>query len=117
MVLGQFLPLPTHAPLIYGHKNGGGGHSGDDLIDGFKESVHLDQYQEEFEDRDYVPEKAESMKSTSTQVTFTARAARPEGQRNMQESSFSISQEISKEPQKACIRVRNPPGGASSALW
>lgn len=109
---GQFLELPTHCSLVYGTKNGG-----DDLVDDFKETVQLDQYQEEFEDRDYVPGKADSLVSSSTQVTFTARAPRPEGQRNLQESSFSISKEISQEAPKSSIRCKHPPGGASSGLW
>lgn len=71
---GQFLECPTHSPLIYGVKNG------DDHVDSTKDHVQLDQYQEEFEDRDYVPGKADSLVSSSTQVTqFTARAPRAEG--------------------------------------
>ncbi|CAG9804133.1 unnamed protein product [Chironomus riparius] len=108
---GNFLELPAHCPMLFGTKNG------DDFIDNFYECVQLDQSQVDFEDMDYVPDKAESVISTSTQVTHTARAPRPEGQRDLQSSSFSISQEISNEPQKSSIRVRNPPGGKSSVLW
>ena len=109
---GQFLELPTHCPLIYATKNG-------DSVDGSKEEHEqsLDQFQVEFEDRDYVPGKADSLKSTSTQVTFTARAPRAEGVRDQQASSFSISKEIDDGPKKSSIRVRAPPGGASSGLW
>lgn len=80
---GNFIELSPYCPQIYPAKNG------DDVTDKFEDQ--LDQYQEEFEDRDYVPEKADSIRSTSTQVTFTARAPRPEGQRDLQSSSFSIS--------------------------
>lgn len=83
---GHCLELPSHCPLIYGVKNGG---DHDDFVDALEHQ--LDQYQVEFEDRDYVPDRADSVKSTSTQVTHTARAPRPEGQRDMQSSSFSIS--------------------------
>lgn len=82
---GNFLELPTHSSMLFGAKNG------DDLTDNFDECVQLDQSQVDFEDMDYVPDKAESVISTSTQVTHTARAPRPEGQRDLQSSSFSIS--------------------------
>lgn len=110
---GQYLELPTHCPLIYAAKNGD-----HDISDGFEKHVQLDQYQVEFEDRDYVPGKADSLVSSSTQVTnFTARAPRAEGVRDQQASSFSISKEIDNGPKRSTIRVRNPPGGASSGLW
>ncbi|KAG5681562.1 hypothetical protein PVAND_010982 [Polypedilum vanderplanki] len=108
---GNYIELSPYSQLLYGTKNG------DDLSDKFEDCIQLDQFQEEFEDRDYVPEKAESIVSTSTQVTHTARAMRQEGQRDLQASSFSISKEICNEPNKACIRVRAPPGGKSSGLW
>lgn len=111
---GQFLECPTHCPLIYNAKNG----NAEDLVDGFKENIQLDQFQVEFEDRDYVPGKADSISSSATQVTqFTARAPRAEGVRDQQASSFSISKEIDNGPKKSSIRVRAPPGGASSGLW
>lgn len=108
---GQFIESPTECPLIYSTKNG------DDLADGIEKHVQLDQFQVEFEDRDYVPGKADSIISSSTQVTFTARAPRAEGVRDQQASSFSISKEIGGGPKKSSIRVRAPPGGASSGLW
>lgn len=113
---GQFLELPTHCPLIHAAKNGNG--HGEDHGDGFDKHVQLDQFQVEFEDRDYVPGKADSITSASTQATnHTARAPRAEGVRDQQQSSFSISKEIDDGPKKSSIRVRNPPGGASSGLW
>jgi dihydropyrimidinase len=103
---GEFLDCPTNCPLIYGDKNGT-----NDLVDEFKEHITLDQFQVEFEDRDYVPGKADSISSSATQVTqFTARAPRAEGVRDQQASSFSISKEIGDGPKKSSIRVRNPPG-------
>lgn len=131
---GQYLELPSHCPLLYHDDEAVKNGNGNDHIDALEEQ--LDRFQVEFEDRDYVPEKAESMKSTSTQVTHTSRAPRPEGQRDLQSSSFSISKgnylliticeniiiyvyflEISNEPNKSCIRVRAPPGGASNGFW
>lgn len=111
---GQFVEMPAHCPMIYAAKNG---HGESDLVDGFADQMQLDQFQVEFEDRDYVPGKADSIVSSSTQVTFTARAPRAEGVRDQQASSFSISKELDQGPKKSSIRVRNPPGGASSGLW
>jgi dihydropyrimidinase len=84
---GNFIELPPNCGFIYAQKNGSSNNNNNNEVR-FDE---LDQFQEEFEDRDYVPEKADSIRSTSTQVTHTARAPRPEGQRDMQSSSFSIS--------------------------
>jgi dihydropyrimidinase len=82
---GNYLELSPYSPFLYCAKNG------DDLSDKFEDCIQLDQFQEEFEDRDYIPDKAESVISTSTQVTHTARGMRQEGQRDLQASSFSIS--------------------------
>ncbi|XP_030756331.1 dihydropyrimidinase isoform X2 [Sitophilus oryzae] len=49
-------------------------------------------------------------------LTPSGKGARPEGQRNIQDSSFSISEDLDVE-RKSCIRVRNPPGGKSSGFW
>ncbi|XP_075146954.1 dihydropyrimidinase-like [Haematobia irritans] len=40
-----------------------------------------------------------------------------QGSRNMQESTFSISEELDKSSNRSCIKVRNPPGGKSSGFW
>ncbi|XP_022915660.1 dihydropyrimidinase isoform X2 [Onthophagus taurus] len=48
--------------------------------------------------------------------TPCCKGARPEGQRNIQESTFSVSEELDVE-RKSCIKVRNPPGGKSSGFW
>lgn len=40
------------------------------------------------------------------------------GQRNLQDSTFSISEELDDTARKSCIRVKNPPGGQSSGgFW
>nr|CAD7427250.1 unnamed protein product [Timema monikensis] len=40
------------------------------------------------------------------------------GQRNLQDSTFSISAELDDSARRACIRVKNPPGGQSSGgFW
>ncbi|KAM8705656.1 hypothetical protein ACLKA7_010027 [Drosophila subpalustris] len=40
-----------------------------------------------------------------------------EGRRDMQESSFSISEELDTSSVRPSIKVRNPPGGKSSGFW
>lgn len=48
----------------------------------------------------------------------TGKAMRQEGQRNLQDSTFSISAELDDSGHRACIRVKNPPGGQSSGgFW
>jgi len=51
--------------------------------------------------------------------TPSCRGARPDGQRNIQDSTFSISgkEELDTEERKSCIKVKNPPGGKSSGFW
>lgn len=50
--------------------------------------------------------------------TPSCRGPRTEGQRNLQDSTFSISEELDGAGQRSCIRVRNPPGGKSSGgFW
>lgn len=68
-----------------------------------------------------------------TVSTPGGKGARPEGQQNMQDSTFSISGNItcfscswsyffvftedSAVERKSCVRVRNPPGGKSAGFW
>ncbi|CAG9796163.1 unnamed protein product [Diatraea saccharalis] len=49
--------------------------------------------------------------------TPTGRKMREPGQRDLQNSTFSISKEIEGLDTKTSVRVRNPPGGKSSGLW
>ncbi|KAJ8707396.1 hypothetical protein PYW08_010648 [Mythimna loreyi] len=55
--------------------------------------------------------------SVSGCSTPTGRKMREPGTRNLQTSTFSISKEIEGLDTKTSVRVRNPPGGKSSALW
>ncbi|XP_072946111.1 dihydropyrimidinase isoform X2 [Epargyreus clarus] len=49
--------------------------------------------------------------------TPTGRKMREPGQRDLQNSTFSISKETEGLDTKTSVRVRNPPGGKSSGLW
>ena len=53
----------------------------------------------------------------SAVVTPSSKGPRLEGQRNLQDSTFSISEDV-EEGRRACIRVNNPPGGRSAGgFW
>lgn len=106
---GRFIQTPVYPPFVYDpekleelkpQKNG----THDEL------SAHLlkTNFQEKACPTPTLPESAVS--------TPSVRGPRPEGQRNIQDSTFSISEDMDVE-RKACIRVRNPPGGKSSGFW
>ncbi|XP_049537609.1 dihydropyrimidinase isoform X1 [Anopheles darlingi] len=67
----------------------------------------------------YIPGPALSVISGDSQIStpHSARGHRPDGTKNMQESTFSISEELDKSENRSCIRVRAPPGGKSSGFW
>ncbi|KAK2585212.1 hypothetical protein KPH14_009917 [Odynerus spinipes] len=53
----------------------------------------------------------------SAVMTPSSKGPRMEGQRNLQDSTFSISEDV-EEARRACIRVNNPPGGRSAGgFW
>ncbi|XP_043253474.1 dihydropyrimidinase isoform X2 [Colletes gigas] len=53
----------------------------------------------------------------SAVVTPSSKGPRLEGQRNLQDTTFSISDDV-EEARRACIRVNNPPGGRSAGgFW
>lgn len=63
-------------------------------------------------------EPAQPTLPESEVCTPSCRGPRAEGQRNLQDSTFSISEELDGGAQRSCIRVRNPPGGKSSGgFW
>lgn len=63
-------------------------------------------------------ESAQATLPESEVSTPSCRGPRAEGQRNLQDSTFSISEELDGNAQRSCIRVRNPPGGKSSGgFW
>nr|CAH7756047.1 unnamed protein product [Callosobruchus chinensis] len=107
---GRFVETPVFPPYVYDlekfgallteHKNG--------TVEGNAENLqklHLDEYSCQ------TPTFPESVVNTPS-----CRGARPEGQRNIQESTFSVSEDLDVD-KKTSIRVRNPPGGKSSGFW
>ncbi|CAH1984063.1 unnamed protein product [Acanthoscelides obtectus] len=107
---GRFIETPVFPPYVYDpekyitllteHKNG----TVEQNTQNFQK-IHLEQYSCE------TPTFPESVVNTPS-----CRGARPEGQRNIQESTFSVSEELDVD-KKTSTRVRHPPGGKSSGFW
>lgn len=123
---GMFLETPINPPYVYDALNGIGHHNGDEkgARNGLQ-SLDLNQKHdieipEPFALPDkYVPGQALSVVSGDSQIStpHSARGHRPEGCKDMQQTTFSISEELDQSENRSCIRVRNPPGGKSSGFW
>ncbi|XP_055375038.1 dihydropyrimidinase isoform X2 [Condylostylus longicornis] len=110
---GTFLPTSVFPPFVYNALNGRA-ENHDDMDqtnhkDVTKEDLDIDLFTKAVDDILIEP-KEESVYTPS-------KAPRLDGQKNMQESTFSISEELDKSEKRSCIRVRNPPGGKSSGFW
>ncbi|RZC41208.1 dihydropyrimidinase, partial [Asbolus verrucosus] len=107
---GRFVETPVFPPFVY---------DPDKIADlkPVKNGTHIDQLPEHFHkvtiDDKICPTPTLPDSAVSTP---SCRGARPEGQRNIQDSTFSISEDLDVD-RKSCIRVRNPPGGKSSGFW
>ncbi|XP_075218623.1 collapsin Response Mediator Protein isoform X1 [Lycorma delicatula] len=126
---GSFVPTPTFSPFVYGSAE----------QDGIEENlapieVTVEDVREKVKAMNMNggnisagPGSVRSVKTGSAASIFgdgeplpftTGKAMRQEGQRNLQDSTFSISSEMDDSGHRACIRVRNPPGGQSSgSFW
>jgi dihydropyrimidinase len=107
---GRFIETPVYAPFVY---------DPDKVADlkQIKNGTHNDQLAEHFQKVTIVDKVCPTPTLPDSAVsTPSCRGARPEGQRNIQDSTFSISEELDVD-RKSCIRVRNPPGGKSSGFW
>ncbi|KAL1493256.1 hypothetical protein ABEB36_011343 [Hypothenemus hampei] len=109
---GKFIETPVFPPFVYDpskleslkpQRNG----TDEQAIQNIREIEKI-QFEEKAIPSVTLPE--------SVVNTPSGKAPRPEGQRNIQDSTFSISEELDTE-RKSCIRVRNPPGGKSSGFW
>lgn len=127
---GKFVPTPTFSPFVYGSA---------DQEDGVDENVTpvevtVEDVREKVKSMNMNggnisagPGSVRSVKTGSAASIFgdgdnlpftTGKGMRQEGQRNLQDSTFSISSELDESAHRACIRVRNPPGGQSSgSFW
>ncbi|XP_058822790.1 dihydropyrimidinase isoform X4 [Topomyia yanbarensis] len=123
---GSFLETPVYPPFVYDALNGITDRNGDDKSarNGLQA---LDLNQKHDVDipepyalpEKYVPGPALSIVSGDSQLStpHSARGHRPDGSKNMQQSTFSISEELDGGDKRSCIRVKNPPGGKSSGFW
>ncbi|XP_065165458.1 dihydropyrimidinase isoform X1 [Atheta coriaria] len=109
---GTFVETPVNAPFIYAPEKL------EEIFESKKNGVldevelHNKLAKIEFEPKTcFTPTLPDSAIGTPS-----CRGARPEGQRNIQDSTFSISEEMDTE-RKSCIKVKNPPGGKSSGFW
>ncbi|CAH2248854.1 dihydropyrimidinase isoform X2 [Pararge aegeria] len=112
--LGKFLPTPANSPYVYGGK-----------APSTPQSTTLHYAPDSSPARvtngtptelDLVNKQLDGL-SVSGCSTPTGRKMREPGQRNLQNSTFSISKEVEGLDTKTSVRVRNPPGGKSSGLW
>ncbi|KAL1374382.1 hypothetical protein pipiens_000764, partial [Culex pipiens pipiens] len=124
---GQFVETPVYPPFVYDALNGVTDRNGDDKAarNGLQ-SLDLNQKHSDVDipepyslPEKYIPGPALSVISVDSQVStpHSARGHRPDGTKDMQQSTFSISEELDQSENRSCIRVKNPPGGKSSGFW
>ncbi|XP_023169569.1 dihydropyrimidinase 2-like isoform X2 [Drosophila hydei] len=119
---GRFIPMAVRPPYVY------------DIV---KEKVHVsEEHPEEAQNGNLAKKFAELDILIPEEKTMSALLVenmpimaggspcstpsvrgRVDGKRDMQESSFSISEELDKSGVRSCIKVKNPPGGKSSGFW
>uniref|UniRef100_A0A1Q3G4S4 dihydropyrimidinase n=1 Tax=Culex tarsalis TaxID=7177 RepID=A0A1Q3G4S4_CULTA len=123
---GQFVETPVYPPFVYDALNGVAERNGDDNTarNGLQALDLNNQRQQEEGYPNSLPEKyfpgpALSVISVDSQVStpHSAKGHRPDGTKDMQQSTFSISEELDQSENRSCIRVKNPPGGKSSGFW
>ncbi|XP_044313318.1 dihydropyrimidinase isoform X1 [Drosophila rhopaloa] len=120
---GRFIPTPVRPPFVY------------DIIEGKVQSPPEDQHEEKlngnvakrFAELDIqIPVQEPISAMLAGNLAMPAEGSlcstpsvrgRVDGKRDMQESSFSISEELDRSGVRACIKVKNPPGGKSSGFW
>lgn len=112
---GRFIETPPFAPFIYDPaKLEDIEHGTRNTNNGILNEVELTNKLNKI---DFEPKQCYTPTLPDSAIaTPSCRGARPEGQRNIQDSTFSISEELDIE-RKSCIRVKNPPGGKSSGFW
>ncbi|KAH8417325.1 hypothetical protein KR222_008875 [Zaprionus bogoriensis] len=119
---GRFIPMSVRPPFVY------------DIIEGKVQSS--DEPHEEYQNGNVAKKFAEldilipppepisvmlagnlPMPAEGSVCSTPSVRGRVDGKRDLQESSFSISEELDKSGVRSCIKVKNPPGGKSSGFW
>ncbi|XP_045519088.1 dihydropyrimidinase isoform X2 [Pieris brassicae] len=116
--LGKYLKTPPNCPYIYGEER-----SRSPQMENLEIPVTPSKItngtptHDSHAELSVVQKQLEGMSVTSSGCsTPTGRKMREPTQRNLQNSTFSISQEMEGLNTKTSVRVRNPPGGKSSGL-
>ncbi|KAL7727600.1 hypothetical protein ACLKA6_014947 [Drosophila palustris] len=119
---GRFIPMSVRPPFVY------------DIIEGKVQSS--EEPHEEYQNGSMAKKLAEldiqipahepisamlagnlPMPAEGSICSTPSVRGRVDGKRDMQESSFSISEELDTVGVRSCIKVKNPPGGKSSGFW
>ncbi|KAL5273694.1 DPYS family protein [Megaselia abdita] len=120
---GRFLETPVNPPFVYDALNGKtNGEEEEVAVNGNMKKLNINE-QLEIEIPYNEPISRQmmagniAMPAESLASTPSGRQSRVDGQRDMQQSTFSISEELDKSGNRSCIKVKNPPGGKSSGFW
>lgn len=116
---GKFVPTAPFPPFLYGSES--------DLLalsSGENKNSDIKEEKGEGSEKSFASssDRSESQVQSNifseTHQRATGKGQRQEGQRNLQDSTFSISCELDDTGRRSCIRVYNPPGGPSSgSFW
>ncbi|XP_014247199.1 dihydropyrimidinase-like isoform X2 [Cimex lectularius] len=112
---GRFVPTPTFPTFLYNQVEESQAVNGDGQVNNSQHSAHSVEDNHSVKSDEHV-EAAGFMWDSSVNKQ-TGKGMRQEGQRNLQDSTFSISCEMDDTERRSCIRVFNPPGGPSSGFW
>ncbi|XP_031335428.1 dihydropyrimidinase isoform X2 [Photinus pyralis] len=105
---GNYIECPVFPPFVYDIENASKLKPSDN-----GDANWVTQPTQKENDRKVCPTPTLPESSVSTP---SCKGPRPEGQRNLQDSTFSISEDLD-VARRACIKVQNPPGGKSSGFW
>ncbi|XP_037817309.1 dihydropyrimidinase-like [Lucilia sericata] len=122
---GRFLNTPVRSPYVYDilegkktvneEQNNGAEHEEHENLNGSMKKMNMTALEIEIPYQEVVL-GAGGPHTGSIGSTPSGRG-HVSGSRNMQESTFSISEELDTSGNRSCIKVRNPPGGKSSGFW
>lgn len=115
---GKFVPTPSFPPFLYGSE-------ADLILLSNGEKVDSKEKDGDGSEKSFgsaATDRSDSQLAsnlfTDPNYRATGKGQRQEGQRNLQDSTFSISCELDDTSRRSCIRVYNPPGGPSSgSFW
>ncbi|XP_065368513.1 dihydropyrimidinase-like isoform X2 [Calliphora vicina] len=124
---GRFLNTPVRSPYVYDilegkktvneEQNNGGDHEEQhENLNGSMKKMNMTALEIEIPYQEVVLAGTGGPQTGSIGSTPSGRG-HVSGSRNMQESTFSISEELDTAGNRSCIKVRNPPGGKSSGFW